>query len=72
MRQSVCEELNIFIRRVFNLTQYEKKGLWAAKNVLLMSVKLYTVWAKGLWAAKHLLFKSDIFNTVLDNGFVNS
>ena len=42
MRQSVCEQLNMFFRLVLNFTQYETKGLWAAKHVLLKSVKFKT------------------------------
>ena len=32
----------MFFRKVLNLTQYETKGLWAAKHVLLKGVKFNT------------------------------
>ena len=47
LRQSVCEQLNMFFWIVLNLTPYETKGSWAAKHVFLKSVKFNTVWDKG-------------------------
>ena len=73
MRERVCEKLNIFLWRVYNLTQYETKCLWAAKNVLLKRVKFNTEEdIKGFGAAKHVLLKSVKFNAVWDKVFVSS
>ena len=70
MRQSVCEELNMFIRRVWNLIQYETKGLWPSKHVFWGVLNLTQYETKGLWKDKHVLLKNVKFNTVWDKWFV--
>ena len=47
MRESVCEQLDMFLRKVLNLSQYVTNGLSPGKLVVLKSVKFNTVYDKG-------------------------
>ena len=56
MRQRVCEHLNMFLWGVLNSTQYETKGLWEAKHVLLRRVKFNTAWDNRVCEQLNMFF----------------
>ena len=72
MIQSVCEQLNMFFRRMLNVTQYETKDLWAAIMFFGGVLNLTHHEKKSLWSAKHVLLMSVKFSKVWDKGFVIS